>query len=268
MRTQVTPHRNNKLFLKFLRELEDRMRAVSEAVTYESAKFVLEEIQSKLPQSGDSGEYSRSLEVVAVGSDRRGFAIRSKGLRRKIKDLNAEKTVLYVRPKSKKILRTHPEIGVLARYSPWTLDTLPFYPPKKQATVMSRPVRKGEIDAVRRDRLADKSEWLTQLNQLGIRPDKALRVPPKAEVVPDIAFEAIRMEFGLGGTRRVPHWRPALRALANDRIQRMLSPASPISSPMTDPFSSWARPQVDVDAKISESEASKFKGFMKRLKVG
>ena len=107
--------------------------------------------------------------------------------------------------------------------------------------------------------------WKAELEKLGIRPDVKLVVSPKATVLPDVAFEALRIEFGLGGKQSRAHWRPALRALARGGIPRMLSARSPILQPVA----SFRYPvnMLPVDGTISSNDAEKFAEFQKRLNV-
>jgi hypothetical protein len=262
----VKQNRKNKDLEKYFRQLNKRVDAVTEALAYESARFVLEEVKSRLPSSGDEGEYARSLELVKVSGVKSGFAIRAKTKRKKVRAIDTTKQVLYVRPKSRRVGRTSPEIVVLARYSPWTASTLPFFPPKNKATVISRKVRRGEYEAIEGDRNKDRNRWTMDLEDLGIKPAKSLEISPRSEVIQDVAFEALRIEFGLGGSRRRSHWRPALKSLANQEIRRMLSPESFVMKPLYSPFSSWSALPKEVKGSITVSEAVKFEGFQKRLR--
>jgi len=255
---RIRPWATNKLAIRFVEELEDRLREVGRGMAHESAASVLEHIRSKLPR----GEYRDSLELVEVGKGT--YAIRASGGGKKVSEVDSSSTILYVRPKTRRVLRLSPEIGVLARFSPWTMDTLPFFPDRRKATVVSRKVRRSELDHVIEDRKRDEPVWKSELQALGIRPEVELVVGPKARVLPDVAFEALRMEFGLGGKDSVAHWRPALRALATRGIPRMLSRRSQIMRPVSSyRYTPGSSP---VDGVITESEADKFEAFQKRLR--
>jgi len=249
----------NKQAAQFVKQLESRFKEVGKQLAYQSALFVLEEVQRRLPR----GPYRDSLQLVDVGDGT--YAIQAKSTTQKVSDVDAESTVLYVRAKSRRVLRLHPEIGVLAKHSPWTMGTLPFFPSRRYAKVISRKVRRSELENVVEDRKKDRPVWKAELENLGVRPDVKLVIPPKAQVVPDVAFEALRIEFGLGGKRSRAHWRPALQALARKGIPSMLSSRSPILYPVT----SFRYPMgmFPVDGTISVSDAEKFAEFQKRLNV-
>jgi len=121
------------------------------------------------------------------------------------------------------------------------------------------------MDAVSEDRKKDKPAWEAALLRLGVRPQVKLVVPPKARVLPDVAFEALRIEFGFAGKDSRAHWRPALRALATQGIPRMLSPRSVAVLPVTSVR--YATGLLPTDGSITMSEARKFESFEKRLRV-
>jgi hypothetical protein len=256
---RIRPWRANRDAQKFIQQLEPRFREVGKVLAWQSAMFVLEEVIRRLPP----GRYRNSLELVEVGEG--SYAIQAKSKAKKVSEVDAEATVLYVRPKSRRAVRLHPEIGVLAQYSPWTMDTLPFFPSRRYAKVISRTVRRSELDAVKEDRKRDESLWKSELQRLGIRPEVKLSVSPKARVLPDVAFEALRIEFGLGGKQSRAHWRPALRALAREGIPRMLSQRSPTIKPVAS--LRYATSLLPTDGSITMTEAADFVAFEKRLKV-
>jgi hypothetical protein len=115
------------------------------------------------------------------------------------------------------------------------------------------------------DRKKDQGMWKAELERLGVRPKVKLVIPPKARVLPDVAFEALRIEFGLAGKDSRAHWRPALRALASQGIPRMLSSRSPVMGPVAS--FRYSVGLLPVDGSITLSEAAKFSEFEKRLKV-
>lgn len=256
---RIRSWRTNKDALRFVEQLEERFRETGRALAHQSAVYVLEEVLARLPP----GTYKDSLEVVAVGND--AFAVRAIPKARKVAEVDAEATVLYVRPRSRRMLRLHPEIGVLAIHSPWTMDTLPFFPNRRHAKVVSRSVRREEVEAVAEDRKKDQRVWKAELERLGVRPEVKLVVPPKARVLPDVAFEALRIEFGLGGKKSRAHWRPALRALANQGVPGMLNRRSAAMKPVSS--FRYATGLLPVDGSITMNEAAGFQQFQKRLKV-
>jgi hypothetical protein len=256
---QITPFKANRTARKFFETLDKRFKVLGRTLAYESARFVLEEVYRRLP----AGEYRDSLELVDVGDG--VFAVRAKNKAKRVSEIDSQATALYVRPKSRRVLRLHPEIGVLAQHSPWTMDTLPFFPSRRHAIVVSRTVRRSELEHIVEDRKKDRAMWKSELERLGVRPKVKLEIPPKARVLPDVAFEALRIEFGLAGKDSRAHWRPALRALASQGIPRMLSARSPLMEPVTS--FRYSVGLLPVDGSITQSDAAKFTAFQKRLKV-
>lgn len=256
---RITPFRANRAAVKFIATLDKRFQEMGRVLAYESARYVLEEVYRRLPP----GAYRESLELVEAGQG--VFAVHVRNKAKRVSQVDAGSTALYVRPKSPRVLRLHPEIGVLAQHSPWTMDTLPFFPSRRHAKVISREVRRSEIEHIIEDRKKDQGMWKVELERLGVRPKVKLVIPPKARVLPDVAFEALRIEFGLAGKDSRSHWRPALRLLASQGIPRMLSPRSSVVEPVAS--FRYSAGLLPVDGSITLGEAADFGEFSKRLKV-
>jgi hypothetical protein len=87
-------------------------------------------------------------------------------------------------------------------------------PSEKEADILYRRVTKQETDSIRKTRRVQQKYIDDVLRKSGIRPEKTFRgkdldiAENERAVVPDFAFNALRMEFGLGKERSIPHWRP------------------------------------------------------------
>jgi len=128
-------------------------------------------------------------------------------------------TVLYVKPK--RISGSpDPAAVILAEHNPWTMDTLPFEPTNRQATITSRKVSKREMATIRERRQAEKPDVISKLSSIGV---DSVRLHPllSRRVGRDIAFEVMRREFGLQGDHSA-HWRPALRKARTTIPERLL----------------------------------------------
>jgi len=202
--------------MELIEQWPDRTRSLLSSVPHRSAEEVLEEVKDAIPNRRDWRAYRKSLRVVQVRGlpdDEAAWAIRSRPKAKKIRRVDARETVLYVRPRRRQ--RPTPEaISILARHSPWPVDEIPFFPKRSEATIVSRKVSRREVMFVKRTRRRDARQWKAEIEREGIRGvgKRKKKDMPDAVAVPDLAFQAIRLEFGRGGQRGKPHWRPVLRA--------------------------------------------------------
>lgn len=222
-----------------------------------------------IPKGDDWNAYRTSLEVVEVAGlgEQVAFAVRANPRSRVVRDLETPDTVLYVRarPRLKKV---KPEIQILEKYSPWTLRTLPFVPARSDAVLVSRKVRVREVEKIQKRRTADRRLWRAELARVGkripvVRPD-SVRV---AKTVPDVAFEAFRLEFGIG-RKAEPHWRPSLRHAIRDGLLEMRRDPKIRASLIRPSFTLWKNwKKIKTKSKIRTSQVRDYLPFQKRLGV-
>jgi hypothetical protein len=253
---------------RFVGEWEKRVGAVREQLTYQAAKELEEEVRRRMPGGGAWRRYRQSLQTVKVtgtGPRESAYAVRVNPKARAVKRMDAPRTVLYVRPKGR---FPRPEIAVLAEFSPWTLDTIPFTPSPASAVLISRRVRMDEVIEVARLRREEQSEWRKRLELAGYQAPrkKLLTVSRRLKAIPDVAFEAIRLEFGLGGGRLQSHWRPALRSIVSRGIVGIIR-REKLGRALRSGFLGWKKWKPRPKHRISSREAQRFGGFVKRLGV-
>lgn len=199
--------------LKLTQEWPLRARAVRNRFLSLVVTEIYEDLLGNIPD--DHSDLRGSLgisRITGLPDSAFGLVIHSRVKWSRLDKSSIDTCVLYVSAKSKLLQRVPPEIRVLEEFSPWTVDTLPFQPDAKVATVVSRKVRPSTVGRVRGERIRDRRKWVRQLNQLGIRETrKDKRLPERGvRAVSDLEFESVRLEFGLGGSKAVPHWRPAI----------------------------------------------------------
>jgi hypothetical protein len=262
VRVVCKPLRSNAQTLRYARELGARMQEVERRLVYSSARYVFDEIVRRLsgPRFAD---YVRALKLVEVAGNEPAYAIYAKPLQKRVRKLDPTTTGLYVVPITKRVAKVPEYVFVLERYSPWTMGTLPVFPSKRDARLVYRTLREEETEAVRKRNEAARTEWAKELTKLGVTPKKNIEFPAKGKAVPDLAFEALRIEYGLGDGAGRSHWRPALQALAKGQIARMLEN----EMDLMDPAITNERVTQEVEGVISSSEAAGFAGFAKRLRT-
>lgn len=212
MKIKIELTREGRKTEALVRQLPARGKALRSNVAYRVAHTVKERVLHYMPGGDEFRPYRESLKerVVAGRPGADVFLVRSEAAR--ADSVDPASTLFYVRPKTRRRARMGRAVEVLARFGPWTASTLPFLPTRRQATVVFRRVTAREVRGVAKQREDDAPRWRRALARAGVRapskPPMAWASAP-AGVVPDVAFEALALEFGPLHPR--PHWRPALR---------------------------------------------------------
>lgn len=198
---------------KRLRQLmvdyEKRSSMLQLVATKRIVDIFLEHLKGFIPD--DMKTYKESLRVVKIVGLDEGitFAIVSDADKDNTEDLDLETTAVYIVNKSKSKL-----LNILEEFSPWTLDTLPIGFNPKDAEIVYRNITKGEFLRLRDERrqtLFNIKDFLVRYG--GKEPSvNSARDIMDISAMPDLAFQVIRMELGLG-VKRIPHWSRALREL-------------------------------------------------------
>jgi hypothetical protein len=259
---------------KLLKEWPDRVEHLRAHITYLACEWALEEIKSKIPRGAAYSGYREGLqmaEVMGTGPGESAFALYVDVRKSKVRKVDGPKTVLYVHAK-RRSRRTPPEIAVLESFNPWTIDTLPLTPNKRWATVVSRKASKSQVAKVAKKRRRDANKWKKALAKVGIRQikkDQGMKVDRKTKALPDVALDAIRLEFGLGSTQSKPHWRPAMIQITKGQFFKMLvRKDKKLKRAFTDSnFQEWAKWPKKITRKLRIGEVRKYKGFQKRLGI-
>lgn len=250
-----------------------RIRAIRRQFAYEVAEQVYEDLMKRLPRG--SRELRRSLKVepiMGLPREATGYAVHVRPVRRRITSAESERTVLYVTPKKRAMQPIPQATTILQEHSPWTLDTLPFQPPPGTATIVSRDVGPRVVHKVRQLRNRDKRVWRRKMNELGVREVKKVVTTSEGRQVvalPDVAFESIRLEFGIGlGGRAHPHWRPSIARLASRGGAGMIAKKRVFLRTMlwlgATRWRSWP---TRLPGRVSVSEAKRLQRFQEKLGI-
>lgn len=268
---QLTPA--SKKSWQVLKELEERAEAVERMVPFVAAHQTFLGVVSRIPSGSRWGRYQSRIRFARVGaSSRKGptaYAVYAESQPISDREIDAAASVLYVRPKKTFMGKIRKEVLVLAKYSPWTSEMLPFSPQKNEAVIVVRKVTKHEVKAVTRQREADEPEWKKALEEAGVRNVHRNKKLPelKTKVIQDLAFDALRLEFGYGGTKAVPHWRPGVREAVH-LVRRMFRQRSIFTKALGDSkFRAWRKWPPRVESSINSGKLRSLSKFAKRLKL-
>lgn len=248
-----------------------RAERLRQMVPYIAAQETYRGLMMRIPADRRWNSYRGVLRVVRVGPKgwKSGvFAVYGKPKVSGDRVIDSPRTALYVHIKRNRLTPPSAETRVLATFSPWTMETLPFAPKRSEAVVVTRRVSKREVQRITEQRKEDEHEWREQLRKIGVNQQKSDLGSSdlKAKQVQDVAFEALRLEFGYGGLKAVPHWRPAIRE-AVQVVRHLWTRRSRLTSAM---FSYKNREWKKWPPKIGSVRIAALKHmakFQKRLRV-
>lgn len=248
-------------FFRMLRQgqLDARRKAVMRYITHTATKTVLDTVQSKIPSGPSYNTYRRSLKLVQFPTTDPVFAIIAES---KAEPVDSSRDVLYIRERNTG-RRTPPEVKLLLQYQPWTADTLPLPPPTKFVEVIKRRVSEREVELVRKNVESKRREWTAAFTKAGVRLPQGPVADSKA--VPDIAYTAIRLEYGLGGSRAVAHWRPAL-ASVRQQVTKIFSDEEVGRALLDWSFSGWKRWRTLSEEFVPATVIESFDQFQDKLR--
>lgn len=230
---RIGPDMNARMTMDMIEQgfLQLRSEAVQRYVVYNAAKIMLEEVVSRIPTGADYASYRSSLRMVQSGVVNPVFAVAAEPA--KVEEVDGAHEVIYFKPKNAR--KPHPAVKLLMQYQPWTADTLPFKPPASIALTSKRKVSAREVDGLREKLLKSRPEWTKAFKAEGVK----IAPPAKTEASTDLAYTALRLEYGLGGSRSVAHWRPALVA-TQQRVAALFESDDQLARAMLDwDFDGW-----------------------------
>jgi hypothetical protein len=253
-------------------ELEARASSMHRIVSYLAAKEAFDMLMTQIPGGADYKDLRQSLRLSEVGAGKKGkeaaYAIHVPMKSRRVRKIDVPKTVIYVRAK-KLLNKPDPAVMLLEDKGPWTADTIPFWPSKREASVVQRKVTKKEADKVAKMQKPNMGKIRAELLDMGRRVKKKKPGDPGhikrgSKAIPDVAMQALDLEFGTAGGPSRPVFRKTIRRIKKG-IRRLPAKHRIITQAMFDPNSKSYKSYPPRMKKISSSEASKFAGFQKRL---
>lgn len=219
----VKPSNRNRQIGVLVNELDDRIASIIEWFPYLVAEATLEDIVSLAPR--DIPKYPKMLgirQLTLKGIDNTiGILASGYSYSHRLSAGDERETLLFV----KAVRRMNPDTGkneasksalLLAKYSPWTMSTLPFEPHRALASI--RAIRASEREVKKIEAMRQKD--LPQVRKLLEKEGAKLRSPGERigrRVTRDIGFEVLRREFGIQA-RHKAHWRPALRMARTSHV--------------------------------------------------
>ena len=254
----------------FLGDLEKRATAFKRQLAWSLTQDLFELVTDKIP---GNRKYKTLKDSIKVGEckDAKGsiFAVYIDNKAKGIKKIDTAHTVIYIRPRRRSD-KPRKDVQLLADNGPWTTDTIPFWPTKKDAVIIQRKVGKRIVDKVNKMQAQNKSKISRQLTLLGQKDTNAAiskrsKDLKNVKAIPDVAYEMLTMEFGGGDQHALAIWRTSLMELYPGRAKTVYARYKQLKQTLTDSryknYDNW--PTVDVKVKAAQLES--FVKFQKML---
>lgn len=257
----------------FVDTLEKRFERIKRMLVYIAAQELLTNVRHKIPKTDEYKEIQKTLSISEVTATREPtFSIHSSVKSHKVRKIDQERTVLYVRAKRGTLNPASAGVKFLEDNGPWTTDTIPYWPSKKQAVVIQRVVSKSEAAKISQMQQRNKSKTDTALQKIGMqisrhKDDLASKKMRRGSVVSDASFMMLRLEFGAPGTKPNPVWRVGISDLQKTGIKSAPKRYKELQRAFANPFSTEWKRWPRVESKIKAKDIRAFVPFMKRLGV-
>lgn len=251
----------------------ERFNAMLAQFVYRVTENFRKELLDRIPDTKEYRKYRRSIKlakIIGLDSKSSAYCVFVDTGFGAAKPVDAPQTLLYISPLKTRFRRPDPKIQVLMKYNPWTLDSIPFVPRSGQAKIQSRVVTKQIVRKVTKERHRDKSKWRPELIRAGYRETNKRRMPQRKYVkaVPDMLFEAMKLEFGVGA-HPVPAWRPAAHWTVKHGVTFTFRRYPKLLRAIRDPeFGDWRHWPKKVERKIRFAATAQSKEFLKRIGYG
>lgn len=258
----IRPLKGTSQAMRMISQWNIRAEGMMRRVAHGIAKGAEAEVLDRLPEAAVGLKKSLRVREITGLKEGHGYALMSLVQPKEVEEINGDTEILYVQAKRIQA-RIPQEIVILEDYGPWTIDTIPTWPNPRYARVITRTVRPQIVKRTREERKADQREWEAEFANTVVRRGRKLKVNAVRKAVPDVAFESLKYEFGIGAPPK-PHWRPALiNAKSPASLRALAKKVGPI---LTDPTNrKWS--QRPTAGSVNVSKIGKLVPFQKTLGV-
>ncbi len=260
-----------KRFRILNKQLEQRFKAFCRLFVIESAKWYLKELLRKAPveliKSYKAGAafYQLSSPIKIDGKDTYvQFLAIEPPAERDILTLDKDTTLLYV-----DIDENAPFINEIVIFlknnSPWTLDTIPLIPTKKDGAIVKyRFAKVNEVNVIRDDKIKNFERIKSFFDRKNIKiPIR--NVSRMVTAKDDMISRVLRYEFGTIGSKKKPHWRIASRNYFKYGMYKIMNSKKLLKTLFDSGYSAWRT--IPQFSKTSISMLDTARNFMSKIKV-
>lgn len=246
-----------------------RAKAFKRAYNWALVNDLYGMIKDGIPKGQRYGTLFKSLklgELQRAKDPTFGIFIDSKA--KNIKKMDAQRTIIYIK-KRQAPMKQKPEIQMLVDRGPWTSDTIPFWPSKKDAVIIQRKTDARTMQKVVKMQKSQKDNIRRELLKLNVKSvDDAVKHKltdgRKAKAFTDVASEMTTLEFGGGKTKASGLWRNSVRKLPTMQ-KTLLTRYKRIGQILYNPRNKAFAGYPKVDTKLKMAQLSNFQGFQKLI---
>lgn len=193
---------------RWLKGNPERMTNIRRVVGRTVAARIKKEVLKRIPDDG--GWFDIYRDAIVWQESAKGDKWAVAGLTDvELRQLPAEETLIEFRGGDL-------AAQVLAQYNPWTVDTIPAVDGGVSTDLIARPASQGEIEARRMALRELREEVIEKLGLAGASASLHDRPVINGRVQADLIFLAKRLEYGLGGFPKSPHWNPTAQRARTD----------------------------------------------------
>lgn len=208
-------------YLKKLENLPKNINKFKEALLKTQAQLLFDLVKNNLQASTETSDFINYLTIAATNtSNELSYAVILDPKKTKVKTLKKESSLLTIKVKNKSYDKDR-KLLVLQKYSPWTLDTLPYMPDKRFAEIITKQAKETEVRAVKEAKKKEEYKWKRELEALGFNFSKKIEFSNNT-AVPDFITEAITKEVGLLSSGPSKQWSRALSELGRLDINSII----------------------------------------------
>lgn len=257
--------------LRLISEWPERVRAMAAMITYQAAHKQYKMLEAKIPRKQEYKAYRLGLTISRVSGfrgDSYGHVVYLDLKNRLVRKVHVFNTLVYVKPR-RALARVAPEVAVLAKYNPWTYETLPFKPSRQDAVIISRKATRPVVAKTTQEKLRQRKKWQGDLDKIGrrdINKTRRLVFRKEAAVLPDTAFDALALEFGQQGKKARPIWRVSTHRLVRSGIRELFRNKHLVVYPLTRlSYRAWMKWPPRTRKLYKAQQLKKLVGFEKRI---
>jgi len=185
-----------------LKTLPDRLALAEKEAGAAIAARLAQEVKKKIPSGGGWLDiYRDAIEYIELGHGEFGVL----GIAEvSFTKLEADTTLLWFQGGDQ-------ASQVLAQYNPWPIDTIPAVKGGIASDALVKPASESEVSHHRQRIAGTLSSIISLLGVVGASVETNGLASINGRIYADLDFLSRRLEYGLGGFPRVPHWLPALQ---------------------------------------------------------
>lgn len=258
--------------MDLLKDIPNRTTYFKKAILFYASQKLKELVVSNIVPSKDTNDYIESIQqafISTANNKESSYAVMVNPKARKIKKVQTDRTLLYIKP-IKKAGKSDPKVLILERFGPWTLDTLPFMPDKRIADIVTKKVNENDVRKISQARTKDAPIWKRELQKVGAKlpsdSNKLVSINSRKSI-PDVAFESLRMEFGLDGNESSSHWRRAVSELVSSALLSIMQSKKLDRFLNDSDFKDYKTMIPGVPFRITPSEARSLAVFQRKLGI-